>query len=313
MEPQPLGGGERGDAGEIVDGPGVDGARGADDEEGDSAVAAITGHGLGQGCEVEAAIFAGGKQAQGVRAEPGDLHGLGDAPVRRARGVGREARGVAEAGGAHAGAEPRRARHHHGDEVGHRGAGDEQPARALGEAEELAAPGDHLALHVDGGVLAAADVGVHPGGEELGEHPRGRAAAVDPADEAGVDVARGEGEDGLAELVVEGVERRRPGGQRRRDPLAHGRGDGPPRRPLAHVAQVVDHVVEHAVPGRPEGLPVDRIQRLLVHGLLRSPVSARRAPAAPRWPAPAPALTSAPAPSSPAAAPAAPPPADRWR
>ena len=178
----------------------------------------------------------------------------------RSGGVGREARRVAEAPRAHAGAEPRRPRHHDGDEVGHRGPGHEQPARALGEPEERAAPADHLPLHVDGRVIAPADVGVHPRREHLRQHPRRRPAAVYPADEAGVDVAGGEGEDGLAEVVVDGGERRRPLRQGGGEPRPRGLGGLLPRGPRAHVAEEVDHVVEHAVPGGAERLPVARVE-----------------------------------------------------
>ena len=273
MEPEVFAGAELGDRAQIVDGPAIDGAGGGGDEERAGAGGAVPPDGLGEGFEVEAVIGIGGKGAERVAAEAGHVEGARDAAMRGAGGVGGQRCG-AQALAAAIGAEAGLAGDEDGDEVGDRGAGDEQAGGFGGHADHGGGPADHLALELDAGMVAAAAIHVQAGGEELGQHADGGAAAMDPAHEAGVGVAGGVGHDGAAEVVVEGggvaALAREPGVA---EFGADGVGQLLPDGAVSPIAQVVDHVVDHAVAERPEVRPVVGVKS--VHGDCVAPCPAR--------------------------------------
>ena len=110
---------------------------------------AVSGDGLFEEDEVEAAFGVGGDLAQAVCAEAGDVECLGDGVVDCGGGVAGE-RGGGDALGANLEAEGVVARDDDGDEVGRGGAGDEEAGGGGGEVEELAGPGGDLAFDLDG-------------------------------------------------------------------------------------------------------------------------------------------------------------------
>ena len=111
-------------------------------------------------------------------------------------------------------------------------------------------------------MLAAADVRVHPSGEELGEHASRRPAAVHPADEARVDVARREGQD----RAERGRGGRRGAGALDRQRLAQRgarRHRGPAARPAARAPCADDSIASSSTQMREllERTPVGRIEQ----------------------------------------------------
>ena len=66
-----------------------------------------------------------------------------------------------------------------------------------------------LALDLDGRLVAAAEIGVEAAGQHLGQHADHRAAALDPAHEAGMHVAAGIGQDVVHEFAVHRLQRLR--------------------------------------------------------------------------------------------------------
>ena len=137
----------------------------------------------------------------------------------------------------------------------------------LGEVKQLAAPFDHLALDVDGAVVPAAAVGVDRGGDQLGQHAGRGAGAVHPAPKARVRVAGGVRQDQLARVAAGPLDALTFNRQRLGERLPHRSGDGAPRRPLGHGAQVIQRVIEQPVGQVLEGLPVGGIEGFVWIGL----------------------------------------------
>ncbi len=71
------------------------------------------------------------------------------------------------------------------------------------QAGQLGHPANDLSLHLDRRLVAAAEIGVQPAGQHLGEHADGRAAAVDPAHEPWVQVARAGRQHLLHEVLMD--------------------------------------------------------------------------------------------------------------
>ncbi len=257
MEPELLGLGDLGECGKIVDGADVHRPRGADHQEGRGSLGAIGGNRRREGADVDAVMVVGRDDPQGLDAQARKVHCLPDAAMSRGRCVGGEALGrSAHALAAHAGAERRRARDQHGDQVRHRGSRDEEPACRLGKAEKPAHPLDDLALDFDGRVVAAAEVRIEAGGQHLRQHGRGIAAAVHPAHEARVHVAGGIGQHVSHELAVDLSEVRRLARQLGAELLSHLVRNRLPDRPLPDAFDVIEDVVEHAVTLRAQASPV---------------------------------------------------------
>ena len=128
-------------------------------------------------------------------------------------------------------------------------------------------------------MVAAAEIGIEPGSKHLRQHSDGISAAVHPAHEAGVRIAGRERKHNAHEVAVD---RREVGGADRHG-LAQATADlvrdRLPDRALADALDIVENIVEHAVPLGTQGRPIRRIQ-----GSLRGqcPTIRNRLDAAPR-------------------------------
>ena len=247
---------------EIVDRARIHRPGRADDEERLQSGGAIGGDGVGEILDAHPAAFVGRDEPQVPGAEARELHRLTNAIVHVARGIGDERRlqraktvephilvlRCAVTGDQ----EPQKIRHG--------GAGDENPRGVVGKAEGLRHPSADLALDVERDVIASAAIGVEAGGEHLGHHASRTSRTLNPAHEHRVPVAHREGHDvalkflsGTGELLA--LARLRAAKECTR--LVARR---TPYRPLAKVANIVDHRVERPMRLGSEGLPVLRIE-----------------------------------------------------
>ena len=214
-------------------------------------------------CHVDAVGSIGPDVAQGIAAEPGEVHGLFDAAMRCCRSISRQQcsfvsnaalpRVLSEHGGS---------RHQHRHQVGHRRAGDENPASLAGETEYLARPLDDLTLDLKRDVIAPAEIGVQPGGQHLGQHADWGAAAMHPSHEARVNVAGRIGNDEIGEFPIDLVKIGRFDRKVGTKPPADFIRYRLPNRTLPDVSDIVEHVIEHAMTLRANFVPVLRIERL---------------------------------------------------
>ena len=122
-----------------------------------------------------------------------------------------------------------------------------RPLASSGKAEEFGHPARDLPLDLDGNMIAAAAVGVQPGGEHLRDHANRRAAAIDPAHEAGMHVALSVGQHLAHELGMNLGEIFTLPWRGRLKMRAHIGWNRLPDGPLANVLDVAEHVVQHAV------------------------------------------------------------------
>ena len=157
---------------------------------------------------------------------------------------------------AHPGAQRCGARNQHADQVGHGGACHKQAAGAVGKAEQIAHPLQHLAFHLDGHLVAPAQIGVQPRRQHLRQHAHRRAAAMHPAHETGMRVTHGIRQHIVHEACMHRGEIGRLRGERFVKQIAHRLRNRLPYRTLPDVFQVVQHVVEHAMPLGAECLPI---------------------------------------------------------
>ena len=199
-----------------------------------------------------------------VAAEPEQLHGLRHRAVDLARSVDRHGlrRGSLPLL-PHVEGRARMAGHRQAHEVGHGAAAHEQSARLGGEPHHLLEPIEHLVFHETGAVVEASYVRVEAGGQHLREGGERRARAHDPAPEAGVDVAGGQGEDVLSEVRVGAFFSLACAWQRFVHPGPRLRGRLLPHGSIAHRPEVFQHVVDHLMTQLAQGLPVFWIEGLL--------------------------------------------------
>ncbi len=94
-----------------------------------------------------------------------------------------------------------------------------------------------------------------------------------PSHEAGMDVAGRVGHDEIGKLAIDVGQFARRLRQRRAKLLANVRWNRLPHRTGADLGDVVDHVIEHAMTLRADGLPILRIER---HVRLRGDFHIRR-------------------------------------
>ncbi len=195
-----------------------------------------------------------GNFPQRIGAQPRNLHGLRNADMRAGRGI--SAKPLSHARLLRFGSQYGGARHQNGEQVCHRCAGDEYPAGAQRKPEHLARPSDDLALHFHRHVIAPAEIGVQSARQHFGQHTHRRAAAMHPAHETGMHIARRIRHDVIGELLI-GVFQfgrlARQGGTKMR---ARRVGNGLPHRALADMFDVIDHVVEHAMPQGAQRAPI---------------------------------------------------------
>lgn len=211
---------------------------------------------------VDAVRGVGPDATERIAAEAGNVQRLGDASMRGGRRVGAQPpAGLAKPLLPDRGTERRATRHQHGHQIGHRGPGHEKSAGALWKAEQLPRPIDDLPLDLDRRMVAAAQIGVQSGRQHLGKHADHCAAAMHPAHEAGMDVARGVGNDELVEVAIDVGEIGRSARQLAAKAPPCRLGHRLPDRAVADAGDVIDHVVEHAVPLRTQLVPVLRVQR----------------------------------------------------
>ena len=172
--------------------------------------------------------------AQRVAAEAGDVHRLGDAAMRRRRGIGRKLRAVvADAVLPHRRCPSAVVR---ATSTAIRLAIDvpvtKMPLAPCGKAEHLAHPFDDLPFDLDRHVIASAEIGVEPGRQHLRQHADRRAAAMHPAHEARMHVAGRIGHDEIGEFPVDLAEIGRRGAEASRE-TARGPHRGSAARPGA--------------------------------------------------------------------------------
>jgi hypothetical protein len=153
-----------------------------------------------------------------------------------------------------------------GDKVRHGRAGDEQSRCTFRKPENVSHPPGNLPFHFDRDLIAASGVDVQSRGQHFRQHPGRCAAAIHPAHEARMHIARSERQDGIHELSVDLSQRRRSGGNRGLKPVPHALRDGLPHRPLAYVLDVIDDVVQHLV-----GLDSKLFPILWIEGLRIAP------------------------------------------
>ena len=247
-----------GEGRKIIDRAGGDGAGGAGDHEGLATGGAVPGDGFTEGGQIDAVIAIDRDHAERMGPEAGLIHRARQAAMGGVRGVGGEFVG-ADAGLADVTAEEIGAGDGDGDEVGHRAAGDQNAGGFGRHADHLGGPGHHLAFDQHGGVIAAADVGVEAGGDHFGQHSHHIAAAMDPAHEARVGVA-GDVSDQAFDVLIDfsgfgGCER-----ERKVQRIAHFGGHFTPGGDVAEIAQVIDHIVHHAMAEGADLLPISGIE-----------------------------------------------------
>ena len=91
--------------------------------------------------------------------------------------------------------------HNQGGEIRHGRSGDENARCAAGIAERLGHPLRYLLFDLEADVIAPAAIHVQACGNHLGDHADRRACPMDPAHEAGVQIAGGVGDDVAPEIV----------------------------------------------------------------------------------------------------------------
>ncbi len=110
-------------------------------------------------------------------------------------------------------------------------------------------------------MIAATQVGVQPRRQHLRQHTGGRAAAMHPAHEAWMHVARRIRQDVPHELLVYGSESGRRGGKAALEPGSNLLRNRLPHRTFSNILYVVEHVVEHTMAIGPETRPIRRVER----------------------------------------------------
>ena len=264
MKPEIFIAAQRCDPGEVVDRADIDGAGGSHNEKGPQSVGAIAQNPRAQRRRIDPVRLIDRDAAQRVAAEPRDIHRLGDTAMRGLRRVGGQTRArFANAALPHVRSEHGPARHQNRHQIGHRGPSDKDAAGAGRKAEHLARPLDDLALDLDRHMVAPAAIGIQPGRQHLPEHADCRAAAMHPAHEAGMKIAGRVGRDEIAEFAVDVFQFGRLKRQALAKPCANRVRDRLPERTLANRRDVIEHVVEHAVPERADVVPILRVQRLV--------------------------------------------------
>ena len=148
--------------------------------------------------------------------------------------------------------------------------------RLGGESQQLDQPPDHLILHHRRRVIEFGNLWIHSGGQHVRQHREGRPRPDDPAPEARMDVTGRVGKHVALEFFVY----IRGGGRLARDgsagqPLAHVGWHGPPHGALPHRAQVLEHLVHHAVAEQTKLFPAARVGRVEAK-LRRGPRNGRR-------------------------------------
>ena len=138
-----------------------------------------------------------------------------------------------------------------------------RPLAVSGKAEELAHPDQDLALDLDGHVIASAEIGIEPRGQHLRQHAHRRAAAMDPAHEAGMGIAGGERHYVRHESPMGLGEARRRMRQRLTKASPRLLGNWLPDRPRLDALEVVEDVVQHAMALSAEARPVHGIEVLV--------------------------------------------------
>ncbi len=76
------------------------------------------------------------------------------------------------------------------------------PAAVSGKPKIACIQQRDLTLDLDGNLIAAAEIGVQSRGQHFRQHAYGSAAAVDPAHETGMNIARRERQDVVHELLM---------------------------------------------------------------------------------------------------------------
>jgi hypothetical protein len=150
-------------------------------------------------------------------------------------------------------------RHQYGNEVRHGGAGDEEAGRTVGESEQGSCPLGDLPLDLDGRMIAAPAIGVEARGQHVREHAHGAAPAMNPAHESRMHVPGGVGHHVAKKILVDPGKIRWMNGPSAAQVGARGRIHGLPHRAGANMFDVVEHVVEHAVPLPAKVLPIRRV------------------------------------------------------
>ena len=134
VKPELLLAAQRAQRREIVDRADIHRAGRADHEERLQAGLAVQRDLRAQRGDVDAVQSIDRDDAQRIAAEARNIHRLGDAAMRRRRGIGRQQRAlVADAALPDRLSQRRRSRHQHRHQIGHRRAGDENPARLAGK------------------------------------------------------------------------------------------------------------------------------------------------------------------------------------
>ena len=255
MEPEPLGLAQIGDGGQIVERADIDRARRADDQEGSGARRPISGNGGGEGRRIHGEAVIHRDQPERVAANAGHVQGIRHAAMGARRGIGGE-RGLTQPGLSAAGAEHGGPCHENGHEIRHGAARDEKATGRLGKSEGVRRPTDDLPLNLDRRVVAAAEIGVQTGRQHLCQHADSGAAPMHPAHEARMGIAGGERQDLLAETAVDRVQGPRLGCQRFPERGADVIRKRAPDRTIPLVADVIQHLVEHAMPNDSQRLPI---------------------------------------------------------
>ena len=126
----------------------------------------------------------------------------------------------------------------------------------------------YLLFDIEADVIAPAAIHVQACGNHLGDHADRRACPVDPAHEAGVQIAGGVGDDVAPEIVqhlAKIVPRARQGLP---EPVARRRRRRLPDGPLPDCLDMRDHIVQHGMREASEFAPVRRIE-IAAHATVR--------------------------------------------
>jgi len=157
--------------------------------------------------QAHAQVDAAGKIARMPTAK---IHGFANTAVHRRRGIcGQPHWPCSHALAPNLAAKLGIASHYHGDEIRHRRSSNKKSGCGFWKAEDRLHPARDLTLDLDGNLIAAAEIGVQSRRQHFRKHANGSAAAVDPAHETRMNVARREGQDVLHELLMDFGERRR--------------------------------------------------------------------------------------------------------
>ena len=261
MEPEVFLGGEVGERIEVIDGAGVDGARGPQYADGAQSRGAVGGDQVAHRRDIDAEIPVHRHDAVGITPHAHEFQALGDPAVHLRGAIDGEPRLTVEAVLPEVEPRLRVAPDREADDVRHSAAARHDAARARGEAHHLGEPLDHLQFDQFRRLVHADRVHVHAGGEHVGHHAERRAVRLHPTPESRVAVAGGVGQYMREELGVHLLGALRCGGERltgdRRCDVRRRRRPG---RTLAQAREVIEAVVDHAVGEGTEGLPILRIE-----------------------------------------------------